>query len=252
MTRRFQCFITIVLLCGATAAHAQPLAWRTLAPGLEYASIQLGTADEPSTVHAFRMNLAHYRLDLALAKDYGLHATSVRELGERSKATIAINGGFFSPENVSLGLRIQNGKLRSPLKPTSWWGVFAITGNRPRIVAQRDYAPTPGTTMAVQAGPRLVVDGKIPSLTDGEAERSGLGITASGRVIVAVTEHAAMTTTEFAEFFQLSEAKGGFGCGNALNLDGGHSTQLYARLGQFRLHIPNLSLVTDAVIVKAR
>lgn len=257
LLRNLQCVLSsvvliTVLLLNTSAAHARPTAWRTLAPGLEYTALQLGTADAPRLVHAFRVDPNAYRFDLALAKDYGLPAASVRELGERSKAMIAINGGFFSPENMPLGLRIQNGRVRSALKGTSWWGVFALSANRARIVAQRDYQPTHTHTMAVQAGPRLVVGGTIPSLKGGLAERSGLGITRTGRVVIAATEYAAMTTNEFAELFRTPEAAGGLGCPNALNLDGGRSTQLYARLGQFRLHIPNLSLVTDAVVVKAK
>ncbi len=242
--------LTVIFLLLASPALARPLAWRTLAPGLEYVALQLGS-DQPSTVHAFRIDPARYRFDIALAKDYGLAAASVRELGERAHAIVAINGGFFSPENLSLGLRVQNGRVRTPLKGTSWWGVFSIANHRAQIFAQRDYRPNPATTMAVQAGPRLVVGGAVPTLKGGLAERSGLGITRTGQIIIAATEYAPLTTTAFAELFRKADRDGGFGCPDALNLDGGRSTQIYARLGQFRINVPNLSLVTDAVVVKS-
>jgi exopolysaccharide biosynthesis protein len=43
--------------------------------------------------------------------------------------------------------------------------------------------------------------------------------------------------------------EGGLGCMNALNLDGGSSTQLYAKTQDFSLSIPSFSAVTDAVVV---
>lgn len=243
---------SVLVWIGAHPAAAGSTAWRTLAPGLEYTLVQRGSADQPRAVHAFRVDPRRYRFSVVLARDYGQGSASVRELGERAKAVVAINGGFFSPDNLPLGLRIQHGRESSPLKTTSWWGVFRIANDAPQIVAQRDYVPREKTEMAVQSGPRLVVNGAIPRLKGGLAERSGLGITTDGRIIVAATEYAPMTTTEFAELFRQSTARGGFGCREALNLDGGRSTQLYARLGQFRLHVPNLSLVTDAVVVTAR
>ncbi|MBI4238993.1 MAG: phosphodiester glycosidase family protein [Deltaproteobacteria bacterium] len=246
---RLRALILCLFCLRITPAIAAPTTWMTLAPGFEYAKLAAAGPNTESYVHAFRIDPAKYRFSVALAKDFSQKSTSVRELAERSKALLAINGGFFSPELEPLGLRIQGGKIRSPLKNTSWWGVFAIHGHQPRIVAQRDFRPDTNPTMAVQAGPRLLVDGALPPLRPGTDDRSALGITPQGKVVVAITEHAPMETATLADLFRRTEKQGGLGCRSALNLDGGRSAQLFTRLGRFQLHIPNLSAITDAVVV---
>lgn len=250
--RRYARIITLLCCSIAVPAWAAATTWVTLAPGFEYAKLSAGGPNTESYVHAFRVDPARYRFSVALAKDFAQKSTSVRELAERSKALLAINGGFFSPELEPLGLRIQDGRVRAPLKNTSWWGVFAIQGHQPRIVAQRDFRADTKFSMAVQAGPRLLVDGTIPPLRAGADDRSALGITPHGKVIVAITEHAPMETATLAAILRRPEPQGGLGCRSALNLDGGRSAQLFARLGRFQLHIPNLSAITDAVVVLPR
>ncbi|MBI2343816.1 MAG: phosphodiester glycosidase family protein [Deltaproteobacteria bacterium] len=238
-----------MVICAPCTAHAKATTWRTLAPGLEYAMVSFGSDNMGSFLHAFRVDPQHYRLDVAFASDFGQQSASVRELAERTKARVAINGGFFSPELQPLGLRIQNGKRRTPLKSTSWWGIFSLEGTTPHIAPPWAYRPSSQTRMAVQSGPRLIVDGRVPPLKEGMAERSALCITPEHRIVVAATENAPMSTSTLADLLRRATAEGGFACRDALNLDGGRSTQLYARIGRFRVHVPNLSTVTDAVIV---
>lgn len=226
--------------------------WHTLAAGLEYTSLRLGDASQTGALHAFRVDPAKYTFDLALARDYGLKTATVRELGERRKAVLAINGGFFSPDAEPLGLRLSRGVIQHPLKAVSWWSVFSIDKNRPAIVSPSQFQRTATMSFAVQSGPRLLVNGAIPSLKEGDADRSVLCITDTQRVIVAVTETAPIATENLALALRTPESAGGLGCVYAQNLDGGHSSQLYARLGKFQLHVPNLSPVTDAIVVVPR
>jgi uncharacterized protein YigE (DUF2233 family) len=244
--------VCLLLIMGPSTALAVGTEWLSLSPGLEYSSRQMSRADLGGHLHVFRIDLTQYRLDLALAEDYKLKSASVRDLGERSRALLAINGGFFSPDPAPLGLRVQGGRQRHRLKNTSWWGVFSVVQGRPRIHPQWQYRASRRTSMAIQSGPRLVVNGSIPTLKPGTAQRSALGIDRQGRVLIVATENAPMTTTALAKLLQSPVADGGFNCRHALNLDGGRSTQIYARIGNFRLNVPNLSSITDAVIVTKR
>jgi len=235
------------LLHSALTHAATP--WHTLAPGIEYVVLEFGDTDDPMNVHAFRIDPARHKLDVVLAKDFGLSATSVREMGQRARAVVAVNGGFFSPEFHPLGLRIAHGAVRNALKDTSWWGVFFMRGTHAQIVAKNDFHAEQHLTMAVQAGPRLVVNGQIPNLKGGEAQRTGIGITRDGKIVIASTEEYPISTEEFAQLFRKSARDGGLDCPNALNLDGGSSSQIFAQLGAFHLNVPNLGAVTDAVVV---
>ncbi len=71
-------------------------------------------------------------------------------------------------------------------------------------------------------GPRLVVDGKALALKAQSARRTALCVLADGRIEVLVSS-SPILAADLADFF-VSE-----GCVDALNLDGGTSTQLYLR-----------------------
>ena len=58
-----------------------------------------------------------------------------------------------------------------------------------------------------------------------------------------------LSLQELATMMQRPTEEGGLGCVDALNLDGGHSTQLYANLPGFSLQVMSATRVADAVLV---
>ena len=129
-----------------------------------------------------------------------------------------------------------------------WWGVFYIKNKKPTIASSRQYEQDQQIDFALQSGPRLLVNGIIPALKPGLAERSALGITANNEVIIIVTENSPMTTTALAEMMQSSPLD----CKEALNLDGGSSSQLKAEIGSFQINVHSFANVSDAIVVKPR
>lgn len=242
---------TLILTCllPLSLAHAAT-EWQTLEPGLEYSKISPGGMNPWGRVHAFRIDPNRYRLSLSLAKDHNLQAASVKQLARLDKALIAINGGFFSPELKPLGLRVKNGVVRQRLKPISWWGVLYGHYGRFQIASQRSFRLQKSVEFALQSGPRLIINGAIPRLKGGMAERTAVGITRNQQVIIVVTDEAQMTTTSLAELMLKPEEVNGLACFNALNLDGGHSSQIYAKVKGFTLDVSGFSNVTDALIIE--
>ncbi len=242
----------LLLLSWACNGLAKETTWTELSPGIEYTKIPISTISNRGRIHAFRFSPNQYNLNLAFAKDYGKLALSAYKLGQNTRSLITINGGFFSPNFDPLGLRVQKGRQRSSVKNTSWWGIFYVKNNKAHIINQRRYHQSLNADFAIQAGPRLLVNGHIPKLKDGLAERSGLGITKNGNIIIAITENANITTIQFATLLHTAENQGGLACHNALNLDGGNSSQLYADFPDFSLKINSFNDVTDAITVKAK
>ena len=183
-----------------------------------------------------------------MANDLSLHNASVDTFAHHSNAMIAINGGFFDQNYQPLGLRIGHQQQHSPLKNISWWGVFYVKDKKPYLSSVQHYTSDNQVDFAIQSGPRLLVNGKIPSLKTGYAERSALGITPDGHVIILVTNNFPMTTTALAQLLKTSPLN----CDNALNLDGGSSTQLNAHMGLFQINVHGFSNVSDAIVVKRR
>lgn len=233
------CLCAYVLMSNIASAHA----WKKIGGGVSYAKL--------GAIHAFEIDPKKFRLSIATAKETGVKNSTARELAKKTKAILAINGGFFSIENKSIGLLIRQGDVLNPLHPTTWWAVFYLSDKKPSIVLPSAFQKSADVEVAVQAGPRLVVNGKMPSLKPSVARRSGIGIKNDGRIVIAASE-TELSIEEFAQTFQRSEEEGGLDCVNALNLDGGGSTQIYFNWKGFELDQPGTSLITNAVTVFPR
>lgn len=237
--------LIFVLGCISIIKHAN--AWRSIAPGIEYQDINDKSIINLTNthIHAFKIDLNRNKLTLSFAKNLDKEPALVDNFAKKHSANIAINGGFFDKSYQPLGLRISNGKQYHAIKNISWWGVFYILNNKPHINPTSNFNTNQDISFAVQAGPRLIINGSIPKLKPGYAERTALGITKTGEVIILVTQNTPISTTELAKIMKNPPLK----CENALNLDGGSSTQLFVNLSNFNLNVSGFSEVSDAILV---
>ncbi|MDO8462268.1 MAG: phosphodiester glycosidase family protein [Deltaproteobacteria bacterium] len=210
-----------------SCSRAAPI-WQMVEPGLEETQMETkpGEFNTPFRLHAFRIDPTQFRLDLVFANSYGTPSASVRDLAQKSNALLMINSSFFDENGKPLGLLVQNKTLLQPVRDTEW-GLFFIEAGRPFIVHRKDFAYRPTIEMALQTGPRLITEGKIPRFKDAiPSRRSLVGITRDGKIIFAVTGVTIATTNDLARLVMRKESRGGLGLRYALNLDGGGSSQL--------------------------
>lgn len=236
-------FLVNLLLPVATYSAGS---WKELSPGIEYQDLAGGILSPWSHIYAFRIDLNKNKLAIVSAKSLALKNASAAQFAQYSQALLSINGGFFDHQFNPLGLRINNKKLENPLKRISWWGIFYVKHNKAYISSLSRFHYDSSIDFAMQSGPRLLIKRKIPSLKPGEADRSALGITADGKIIILVSTNAAMSTNKLAHLLKAPPLS----CIDAINLDGGNSSQLYAHIGSFQLNVHNFSNVSDAIIVK--
>lgn len=241
--------VLCLLFCSLATLSCAKTKWHTLKPGLDYARLVVQQDGRTGYVHAFKIDLKHYQLKLELATRLQINRPGLRRLTLLHNALLAVNGGFYTPDQKPLGLRISSGKAISSFKKVSWWSVFAVKNNKAYIESSRAYRPSKAISFAIQAGPRLIVNGRVSKLKPGRDERTALGIDTSGNVLVVVTDHLFLATTRLAQMMRRSSRQNGLGCVNALNLDGGSSTQVYARVGEFVLDRYSLAPPVDAVLV---
>ncbi len=247
-------FFSIILLFFSCNAFASPKAaylWRLLSDGIVYTNYSFQTGEQlRTTIHAFQIDPAKVRLDVVTADSKkNPEGTTVNDLAARKKAALVVNGGFFTTEHKSIGLLIQSGKTINPIHKTSWWSIFGLKAGVPFITTPKEFQPSPDISMAIQVGPRLVVDGVIPKLKDGLAARSAVGITKGGKVIIAVTDGSPISLKELANRMKKTSFEGGLECPNAMAFDGGASTQIYARFKKFELSIEGFSYITNGLAV---
>jgi len=212
--------------------------WKPISDGIKIKILSQDSAR--SRIIAFKINPKLYNFSVAMGKP----VASVGELAKQSQALIAINGGFFSADLKPLGLRINNYQVLSPFKKINWWGVFYIENNKPHLKTSQSFTLSSQIAFAVQAGPRLLIHNMIPRFKPDTAERSAIGISNDQQVIIAITQSNELSLTQWAEILKTE-----LDCTEALNLDGGSSSQLYTDLPETQIYVPNFSRVTDAVIV---
>ena len=204
-----------------------------------------GIAYEKSgETHLFRLDPHQKRIELLLAADYSASALSADQFRDKSGAQLVINGGFFDERSRSLGLIVRKGQQLNPLRRADW-GIFQLKAGIPTILHRQQWSRD-GVEMALQVGPRLVIDGSIPPFKP-EAElhrRSAIGITPEGWIVIALSDRP-IAIHSWAELLQKASR-------NALNLDGGGSSQISVKLDTFSLNLPGTTAVPNAVAVFAK
>jgi exopolysaccharide biosynthesis protein len=178
------------------------------------------------------------RLKVALAGDAVGKVEELSSLAKRHKAVAAINGTFFNAYTdnaykAPYGYIVSGGALKMKASGDKRT-IFTYDSNLlARLIPGEDFndAFNAGTMEgALQAGPRLVVNGKVaidvkaegfkdPKILTGGGARSALGITRDHKLILLTTGGATIP--------QLAEIMKQAGAYQAMNLDGGASSGLY-------------------------
>lgn len=199
-------------------------------------------------------------LDVAMAGNKAGNVEDLKSLAKRNRAVVAINGTFFDAYS--------NGSYKAPYgyvfgggqmlkdSPGDRRTVFTFDQNHlARLIPGLDFKGHYSQYQvkgAVQAGPRLLVDGKIslnvtkegfkdPKILTGGGARSALGITRDHKLILLTTGSATIP--------QLAEMMKQAGAYQAMNLDGGASSGLYYN-GSY-LTVPGRQ-ISNAIIVRLK
>ena len=143
-----------------------------------------------------------------------------------------------------MGLAVDAGRMMA-LSNRRSWGALVIDGKRGRIMLGADIQDPLDHRLIVQGIPRLLVGGRVQQLKPQIAERTA--VCAEGNIVVLVVSTKAEATA-FARFLADPPDNGGLGCSDALNLDGGPSTQLVVKLPALALSLPGGWGVPNALV----
>lgn len=178
------------------------------------------------------------RLKVALAGDMVGKVEELSSLAKRHKAVVAVNGTFFNAYTddaykAPYGYIVSGGELKMKASGDKR-AIFTYDSNLlASLIPGADFndAFAAGTMEgALQAGPRLVVNGKVavdvkaegfkdPKILTGGGARSALGLTRDHKLILLTSGGATIP--------QLAEIMKQAGAYQAMNLDGGASSGLY-------------------------
>ncbi|WP_019913107.1 phosphodiester glycosidase family protein [Paenibacillus sp. HW567] len=214
------------------------------------------------SVQTVTVSLLHpsLKLDVVLAGNTVGNTEALGSIAKRSGAVAAINGTYFNAYTngsykVPYGYIISGGKMLKD-SPADKRTVFAYDSN---LLAElipgnqfRDRFNSGSVVGALQAGPRLLVDGKValnvagegfrdPKILTGGGSRSALGLTRDHKLILLTSGGATIP--------QLAQIMKQAGAYQAMNLDGGASSGLFYS-GKY-LTTPG-RLISNALVVKTK
>jgi exopolysaccharide biosynthesis protein len=233
---------------GVGSARGRPARFVTVAPGIAHATFEVQSdGAETFSGHAFNVDLDV--ADLRLLPAGGPSSRRpVAEIVAAYPAVVAINASFFDTDGSAMGLAVDGGRVMAGGKRRSW-GALVISDRDARIVLGAEIKDDFAHRLVVQGIPRFVVGGKVQPLKPQVAERTA--VCARGNVVVLVVS-TKVEATPFARFLADPPDQGGLGCWDALNLDGGPSTQLVAKLPALSLSLPGGWGVPNALVVVPR
>ena len=183
----------------------------------------------PGEISLIRVSTEHFSPQIVRAVEYGRKRASVSFLSQSSNSPICINSSFFDKSNKPLGLVVSRGIKHSSVHRggSLLTGIFASFKGK-HIIKHRNDTEEGYGLEAVQAGPRLVVKGETaPGLDENgpKSRRSGICITKNKQLMLFALTSALRGASLYELAKILTNPK--IGCQEALNFDGGGSSQFY-------------------------
>jgi exopolysaccharide biosynthesis protein len=220
--------LILTLLFFASFSHAEEFSWHHVEKGYSVGRYSIGEKQYifSSEVLILKFSPQYFKFHAISAKRLGLKRSDVKFLTERSIGIAGINANFFDEFENALGLVVNDGITINKVHQGGLLlsGIFLVQENKPSIIhksAISQYQPE----IAIQSGPRLIAKGEALKVKDPKARsrRSGIAITKDGNVLI----YATLLRFPGASFEEIQNMLLQLNVTDALNLDGGGSSQLY-------------------------
>ncbi len=209
--------------------ETNPAPWDKLGGGLEQTNFSIG--DGPiisSSIAAIRSDMKSHRIGVIRASEFGWKSATVKEMCKAAGATACINANFFDEQGKPLGLVMNRGILLNRIHKGGGLLTGILYASPKQVgIAHRDTFSTDGVVEAVQAGPRLVSEGKIvEGLKDSRSTNlSGICLDVDHRVTIYRVSSGVFGTS--LRQLQTVLTSPPLNCSEALNFDGGGSSSMY-------------------------
>ena len=172
---------------------------------------------------------------------------------EKERCLAGVNGGYFDPNYMPVGLLISDGRLIAPLRKARLLsGVLSVVKGRVRLQRVSEFSMKGRITEALQCGPFLVDHGRaVAGLNDSRnARRTFVAI--GGAEKIALGFCSAVSLAQLSRILISGKIAGEWKIDRALNLDGGSSSAFWFRNGEEPFSIPEQKTVRDFVGVTTR
>jgi hypothetical protein len=210
------------------------ISWETLAEGLEETHFQLTSGGIlSSSAVAVRADMARFSPRVIRAAEYNWKKASAQALCKAAGASVCINSNFFDEQGKPLGIVISRGIQHQKIHNGggTLTGIFFVTASGAGITHRGNFSAEK-VLEAAQAGPRLISEGApvVGVKESSSATNLSLVCIDKKQQVILMRVSLAMFGGSFSEIQSLLQ-RPELSCAEALNLDGGGSSQLYVSGG---------------------
>lgn len=203
-----------------------PVEWVPMQSGIDYRTIRCLGGDELD-LHVVRVDTRRWRLNTAV-----VGGANARTIASQTDAAFVLNANFFDKARKPEGVVVRSGESLQGARSSSWQSIFYVTeSGRARIVLPSKWSSVrKNAWMAVQAGPRLVIDGHTNTglRNNYAAPRAGVCIQWDDDLLFfAMPADRKLHIKEMAKVARRAEIDGGLACKDAMLFDGGHSVNFF-------------------------
>ena len=238
---------------GANLAVTDAGIWKPIGRGMEFRKVVMQRIDP-----AYAMELKLLRLDSQLivprvlyAAQFQLKSANAKTFAEKTGALAAINANYFDERGRPLAyLKTAEKEInRAVSKHGLYTGVFGLGQSGPFVTHRDEFQPAQAGE-ALQSGPLLLHRSASVEVLSGlgrYARRSLIAIDKQDRILIGASD-GVIGGLGFAELQELfTQPKWQMEAIELLNLDGGGSSQLYIKSGNFEEWLPGTSEVPVAI-----
>lgn len=197
--------------------------------GIDFAEVKVSSGKGASA--ALHVVIFDERTHALAVIDNPEGSTNLADAATAKGALAAVNGGYFHPDRMPLGLVVSNGEVLHRMERAKLLsGMIVVSTKDISLRRIGEFKMSPGVKEALQAGPFLIDGGKAVAGLNASraAARTVVCTVGSNRVALVICRW-----TTLAETAEILLAPGIFPYGGkttrALNLDGGSSTGMWVR-----------------------
>lgn len=245
----------LLLAAAACAAAVLPAsAWEidaardlgTLPGGGQVREIEVSAGGRTARITAILFSARAY--DLRVVDSPAPGQTKLSSVLAQAGCVAGVNGGYFHPDFRPVGLAVSDGKQVHPFETAKLLsGILAVRGSRIEIVRSSRFQNAGDVRQAIQAGPMLVDSGDVPAGLNAERAARRTVAATDGRGQWGLLYITSVTLAEAAKILTIPELLGPWNVAQALNLDGGSSSGLWAEVSPQPLVRPELGHVRNYI-----
>ena len=245
-------FALLLLLASAARAEWTVNATETERSAITGAEHRRIVVAETETGEEAKLELALFSTKSATLRviDNPTGADDLAAVMRQTRAVAGVNGGYFDPQDLPLGLLISDGKQIAPLRKARLLsGVIVVTKGRVELLRSAEYSSRKNVTAALQCGPFLVDFGRaVPGLNDTRTARRSFILT-GGADRAAIGFCSSVTLAELGDILATPGIVPDLKVQRALNLDGGSSSAFWFAGENGPFSIRELKRVRNFVVV---